>query len=60
MSENGGGKMIKRVDTNAHFRDGEEAYKETILGGAIKAAEQGILAVGDMPNTRPPITRPTR
>lgn len=49
--------MVKCVDTHVHFRDGDEEYKETIKGGAIKAAKQGILAVGDMPNTWPSILR---
>lgn len=49
--------MIKCIDTHVHFRDWEEAYKETILGGAEKAAGKGILAVGDMPNTKPQVLR---
>lgn len=44
-----------RIDPHVHFRDFEEAYKETIKGGAKKAAAQGINAVFDMPNTKPPI-----
>jgi len=44
---------IKKIDTHVHFRDWEQAYKETIRGGLEKAATQGIIAVGDMPNTKP-------
>ncbi|MGB2762303.1 MAG: hypothetical protein WBC21_02040 [Minisyncoccales bacterium] len=46
---------IKCIDTHVHFRDWEEDYKETIRGGSEKAAKQRIIAVGDMPNTIPPI-----
>ena len=46
---------IKKIDTHVHFRDWSEDYKETIRGGSEKAAAQGIIAVGDMPNTKPPI-----
>jgi len=48
-------KMSKRKDCHVHFRDGEEALKQTIRGGSEQAAAQGIIAVGDMPNTKPPI-----
>lgn len=48
---------IKKIDTHVHFRDWREAYKETIRGGSEKAATQGIIAVGDMPNTKPSMLR---
>jgi len=46
---------IKKIDAHVHYRDWDEAYKETIRGGSEKAATQGIMAVGDMPNTKPSI-----
>ena len=52
-----GGEAMKlpRIDTHDHFRDGKEAYKETIEHGLRVAASQGVGAVIDMPNTSPPI-----
>jgi len=47
--------MPGKIDTHVHWRDEEEAYKQTIRGGSEQAAAQGIIAVGDMPNTKPPI-----
>jgi len=46
---------IRCIDTHDHFRDWEEAYKGTIRSGSERATRQGIIAVGDMPNTIPPI-----
>jgi len=43
------------VDVHVHFRDWELAYKETLAGGAAAALAGGVVAVGDMPNTRPHI-----
>lgn len=47
--------MIKRIDPHVHFRDGRQAYKETIAHGLAVAAAQGVDIVFDMPNTDPPI-----
>jgi dihydroorotase len=52
--------MIKRIDPHVHFRDGQQAYKETIAHGLTVAAAQGVYAVFDMPNTDPPIMRKVR
>jgi dihydroorotase len=41
------------VDIHVHFRDWELAHKETLEGGARAALAGGVVAVGDMPNTRP-------
>lgn len=43
------------IDPHVHFRDGKEAYKETIRHGIHVASRAGIVAVGDMPNTKPPV-----
>ena len=37
-------------DSHVHFRDFEEAYKETIKHGLEVARDSGLVAVGDMPN----------
>lgn len=47
--------MIRCIDTHVHFRDWQERYKETIRGGAERVARQGIIAIGDMPNTKPSV-----
>lgn len=47
--------FVGKIDTHVHFRDGKEAYKQTIRGSSEEAVAQGITAVGDMPNTNPPI-----
>jgi len=46
---------VYRICPHVHFRDGVEAYKETILNGMNIAESQGVYAVFDMPNTSPPI-----
>lgn len=43
------------VDIHVHFRDWELAHKETLEGGAAAALAGGVVAVGDMPNTKPHI-----
>ncbi|MGB9706000.1 MAG: amidohydrolase family protein, partial [Pyrobaculum sp.] len=43
------------VDIHVHFRDWGLAYKETLMGGARSALAGGVVAVGDMPNTKPHI-----
>lgn len=45
-----------RIDPHVHFRDGRQAYKETIAHGLELAYSQRVEAVFDMPNTEPPIT----
>jgi len=49
--------MIQRIDPHVHFRDGRQAYKETIAHGLALAEQQGVYQVFDMPNTDPPIIR---
>jgi dihydroorotase len=43
------------VDIHVHFRDWGLAHKETLAGGARAALAGGVVAVMDMPNTRPHI-----
>ena len=43
------------VDIHVHFRDWGLSHKETLAGGAAAALAGGVVAVGDMPNTRPHI-----
>ncbi|MFN3803482.1 MAG: amidohydrolase family protein [Pyrobaculum sp.] len=43
------------VDIHVHFRDWGLAHKETLAGGSASALAGGVVAVGDMPNTRPHI-----
>lgn len=43
------------VDIHVHFRDFELSYKEDAISGTQAALAGGYVAVGDMPNTRPPI-----
>lgn len=47
--------MDKHIDVHAHCRDGKQAYKATIKSVTELARKQDIVAVGDMPNTIPPI-----
>ncbi len=49
-----------RIDTHVHFRDEEQAYKETVAHGLQLATEQGIDIVCDMPNTVRPVTNRER
>ncbi len=43
------------VDIHVHFRDFELSYKEDAVSGTQAALAGGYVAVGDMPNTKPPI-----
>ena len=42
------------IDVHVHFRDLEEAYKETWYSGSCSAAAGGVTTVIDQPNTIPP------
>ena len=42
-------------DAHVHFRDFKQTHKETVRHGLEVARDSGVLAVGDMPNTDPPI-----
>jgi dihydroorotase len=44
-----------RIDPHVHFRDEEQAYKETISHGLKTAKEQDADIVFDMPNTARPV-----
>jgi len=44
-----------KIDPHVHFRDEEQAYKETISHGLKTAKEQGVDIVFDMPNTARPV-----
>ena len=45
------------TDLHVHFREpGGPAEAETIASGTVGAALGGVSLVGDMPNTRPPVT----
>lgn len=43
------------VDIHVHLRDFELSYKEDAVTGTQAALAGGYTAVGDMPNTKPPI-----
>ncbi|ADY01619.1 dihydroorotase [Vulcanisaeta moutnovskia 768-28] len=43
------------VDIHVHFRDFDLSYKEDAVSGSQAALAGGYVAVGDMPNTKPPI-----
>ncbi|ADN49646.1 dihydroorotase [Vulcanisaeta distributa] len=43
------------VDVHVHFRDFDLSYKEDAISGTQAALAGGYTAVGEMPNTRPPI-----
>ncbi|MGC9153696.1 MAG: dihydroorotase [Vulcanisaeta sp.] len=43
------------VDIHVHLRDFELSYKEDAISGTEAALAGGFTAVGDMPNTKPPI-----
>jgi len=49
---------MKHIDTHVHFRDWDESYKYTIRKGMKLAKSHGIVAVCDMPNTKPSIITP--
>lgn len=44
------------IDPHVHFRDFNQAYKETVQHGLEVARDSGLSAVFDMPNTDPAIT----
>lgn len=44
------------IDVHVHFRDWNQAHKETLEHGLRHAAALGFTAVCDMPNTDPPLT----
>ncbi|MFP3315719.1 MAG: amidohydrolase family protein [Caldivirga sp.] len=46
------------VDLHVHLRDWGEDYKEDLNTGSRAALAGGVTAVGDMPNTKPPIRSP--
>lgn len=47
------------TDLHVHLREpGGPAEAETIASGTIAAAAGGVALVGEMPNTRPPVTDP--
>ncbi|MFB6470934.1 MAG: dihydroorotase [Vulcanisaeta sp. AZ3] len=43
------------TDIHVHLRDFEQSYKEDIESGTQAALAGGFVALGDMPNTKPPI-----
>ncbi len=43
------------VDVHVHFRDFDLSYKEDAVSGTQAALAGGYTAIGDMPNTKPPI-----
>ncbi|MDE1866047.1 MAG: dihydroorotase [Candidatus Micrarchaeota archaeon] len=45
----------KAIDPHVHFRGFEERQKCTISSGMALAASQGVVAIIDMPNSKPPI-----
>ncbi len=48
-------RKMRKIDPHVHFRDEEESHKYTIAEGMELARSHGIVAVCDMPNTKPPI-----
>lgn len=46
------------IDPHVHLRDWSQSAKETLAHGLSVAAESGLDAVFDMPNTDPPLTEP--
>ena len=47
---------MKHIDPHVHCRDWEQSQKATIKSVCELARKQGIVAIFDMPNTKPPIT----
>jgi len=43
------------IDVHVHLRDWKQSYKEDVRSGTYAAAAGGIVLVGDMPNTDPPV-----
>ena len=46
------------ADMHVHLRDWGESYKEDLTSGSRAALAGGVAAVGDMPNTKPPVRDP--
>jgi dihydroorotase len=46
------------IDTHVHFRDMNQAYKETLSSGSKGAISAGVTTVLTMPNTNPPLSTP--
>lgn len=44
------------IDAHVHFRDFDQAHKETWESGSRAAAKGGVATVLEMPNTEPPTT----
>jgi dihydroorotase len=47
------------VDVHAHLRDLEQSYKETFASGTKAAIHGGVTTLACMPNTKPPVSRPS-
>jgi len=47
------------IDVHAHMRDLELSYKETFASGTKAAVHGGVTTILCMPNTKPPVTRPS-
>ncbi len=47
------------VDVHAHLRDLEQSYKETFASGTKAAIHGGVTTLVCMPNTKPPVSRPS-
>ncbi len=47
------------VDVHAHLRDLEQSYKETFASGTKAAIHGGATTLACMPNTKPPVSRPS-
>ncbi len=48
--------QAKHIDPHVHCRDWEESYKATIKSVTELARSQGVVAMFDMPNTKPSLT----
>ncbi len=46
------------IDLHTHLREPGFSYKETILGGALAAAQGGFTTICCMPNTKPALDSP--
>jgi len=47
------------IDLHVHMRDFELSYKEDFRSGTMAAAAGGFTVVADMPNTLPPVNKPS-
>lgn len=47
------------IDLHAHMRDLEHSYKETFATGTKAAIHGGVTTLVCMPNTKPPVNRPS-